>query len=279
MRFPAQQLHFPPQTLNFPVQTLNFPVQTLNFPVNTLNFPNNTLNFPRNTFNFPSYNTNFGAYNPGYGTYGIYSPSVSRRQVQSSTASMMSTSAGLGAMIATVPGQHHAMHHTNRTAIHHNTSNRNGIRSVGGVTNLGSTGTLPLSQRRFNSFVHDLDTLTPGQSVVDFHRNTIQLDLFGLVEGGNRPSVAAVKQLAGDLAESMTRRTGQPINTAVLAGDLKTVMNSLNLPQARINTAIQDAEVALNQGNFQPADVRMIVADLRNIASGTAATSQSNQVR
>jgi len=284
MHFPNNNINFPNPALNFPSNNITFPNQNITFPNQNLTFPNQAFHFPNSAFNFPNYNTNFNNGMIDYSSYGngnysnasnhsrskgAKSPSAHPLDIPN-TAPMMGFGVGFGAAYAAAP------HHYRGTTHHYRTPRQSTAYRTNGQ-NYGST--LTPAQRHYNKFVNDLDSLPPQFQVLDTHRNILNTDMQGLVEGSDHPTATAVQQLSHNLAGAMTRRKSQVINTAMLANDIRYVMNSGHLPKAEVDRAISQTQNVLKEGGFSPADVRLIVADMHAVAGQVRAkqTAQASK--
>lgn len=253
---------------------MNFPNNGFNFPNNAINFPSNAINFPNNAINFPSYAGNVSTgmmnYSPyGNGFYGNYPSSPHMKKATNSqqglnpqmsaanATAMMGFGIGVGSVYSAVP--HHYHGHPQHYRLPYNSA---GYGSYG--TN--NANHLTPAQRHYNKLVADLDSLPPHFQVADIHRNTIRNDMMALIQGGNRPSTATVQQLSHNLSNAMARRKSQAINTSMLAGDIQLVLNSAQVPQARIDQAMTQTQTVLKQGGFAQADIQTVVADMRAVA-------------
>jgi hypothetical protein len=287
MHFPNNTINFPNNAFNFPNNTINFPNNAFNFPNNTINFPNNAIHFPNNAINFPVYAggyygmTNYSPYGMGYYGGGYpYSPhprkgthslnSVSSSSAANATA-FMGYGVGVGSAYAVSHHPHYGSLHHSRAP--HYATNRNTGRSTG--------STVTPAQRHYNKLVADLDSLSPQFAIADTHRNTLKGDVMAVAEGTHRPDATTVQHLSQHLADAMTRRKSQVINTAMLAGDIRLIVNSGPLPKAQVDQAIAQTQHVLKEGGFRQADIQTVVADMHAVAAKarTQVAAQANAVK
>lgn len=296
MHFPNNAINFPNPAFNFPNNTINFPNNAFNFPNNAIHFPNNTFNFPNNAIHFPNNAINFPVYAGGsngmmnYSPYGMgyngggypYSPhprkgthslnSVSQSPSSATNAmAMMGYGVGVGSAYAVSHHPHYGSLHHYRAP--HYATNRTTGRSTG--------TTLTPAQRHYNKLVADLDSLPPQFAIADIHRNTLKGDVMAVAEGTQRPDATSVQHLSQHLADAMTRRKSHVINTAMLAGDIRLIVNSGPLPKAQVDQAIAQTQQVLKEGGFRQADIQTVVADLHAVAAKarTQVAAQANVVK
>ena len=134
-------------------------------------------------------------------------------------------------------------------------------------------------EKSFNKLKADLDALAPKTTVTKEQRAELQKDLLAVVDGSNKPAPASVQRLSTDLADTLVKRNRPAIDTAQLARDLKTVMNSAYATTLDVGKAIKDVPPRLQASGLAETDAQIIAKDLRAISTAAAAAGQAGMIR
>jgi hypothetical protein len=268
---PQNTVHFPAQTLNFPSEVsiftphsgLTFPSEASIFtPHSGLTFPSEAFSFSPQALTFPSQATNFHPFATSFGGSTAQFPSPLNLPTTLAQGSPNPATALLGMPVG-VGGVYHS--------VYHNSSSRQYYPRyyAGGYGNINQISPV---QRHFDKLVHDLDSLSPRYQVAESHRIGLKNDLMAVVQGYGRPSTSVVSQLSHNLANAMTRRQSQAINTRALAEGLQVVMNSSHFNKVDVDSAIAQSQNYLREGGFSPIDIQTVGSDMHAVAGQARAS-------
>jgi hypothetical protein len=248
----------PVNTVNFPAQALTFPSEASIFtPHSALTFPSEAFSFSPQALTFPSQVTSFRPFATSFGGSTAQIPSPLNNSIAQSQGSPNAATALLGMPVG-VGGVYHS--------VYHNYSPRHYYPAYYG-TGYNNANQVTPAQRHFNKLVHDLDTLSPRYQVAESHRIGLKNDLMAVVQGYGRPSTTMVSQLSHNLANSMTRRQSQAINTQALAEGLQVVMNSSHFNKVQVDSVIAQSQNYLREGGFSANDIQMVASDMHAVAA------------
>jgi hypothetical protein len=252
---PVNTVHFPAQGLTFPGEaSILTPHSALTFPSEAFSFSPQALTFPSQATNFHPFATSFGGSTAQFPSPVIAPTTLAQGSPNAATA-LLGMPVGIG-------GVYHSVHYN--YAPHHYYPQYYG-------SGYYSNQITP-AQRHFNKLVQDLDMLSPRFQVAESHRIGLKNDLMAVVQGYGRPSTPVVSQLSHNLADAMTRRQSQAINTRALAQGLQVVMNSPHFSKVDVDSAIAMSQNYLREGGLNPNDIQAVAVGMHTVAAHARAS-------
>jgi hypothetical protein len=123
-------------------------------------------------------------------------------------------------------------------------------------------------QQAFVQLVKDLEAIKP-ESLAE-RKEQLAADLLAVAQGANKPSWAALRKLAEDLATALAGKTIAPAQRSRLAQDLQAVLNGANYPPSQLDDIITDVPAILKKAGADAKAAAAVGEDLKAITAELA---------